>query len=64
MIDVVGERDLAQRLAGGHALRRLARLVLGQLRRAAEPCALGHGAHPAFVGPLQDQIALELGNAG
>src|SRR5262249_47964062 len=38
--------------------------MLGQLRLAAEPCALGHGASAAFVGPLQDQIALELSDAG
>src|SRR5262247_3966445 len=44
VIDVVGKRDLAQRLAFFHAFQGFARLMLGQLRLAAEPCALGHRA--------------------
>jgi len=36
--------------------------VLGQLRLAAEANAFGQGADAALVGPLQNQIALELGN--
>src|SRR5262249_56654454 len=64
VIDGVGKRNLAQRLTGCHTLQGFARLMLGQLRLAAEPCALGHGAGAAFVGPLQDQIALELSDAG
>jgi hypothetical protein len=49
VIDVVGKRDLTQRLARSYSLQRLARLMLGELRPAAKRRALGHGAHPALV---------------
>lgn len=39
------------------------RLVLGELRLATEPRALGEGSGAAFAGPLQDQDAFELGDA-
>ena len=60
MVDIVGQRDLAQRLTSSHTPQRFARLMLGQLRPATEPRALGHGAGAALVSPLQDQVALEL----
>jgi hypothetical protein len=41
VIDVVGERDLAQQLAHRHALQGFALLVFCPLRLAAEPRALG-----------------------
>ena len=41
VIDVVGKRDLTRRLARSHSLQRLARLMLGELRPAAKPRALG-----------------------
>jgi hypothetical protein len=41
MVDIVGQRNLAQRLARSHALQRLARLMLGELGLAAEPNAFG-----------------------
>jgi hypothetical protein len=34
--------------------------MLGQLRLAAKPRAIGQCAGAAFVGALQDQVALEL----
>src|SRR5262249_28101742 len=50
VVNVVRERDLAQRLAGRHALQRLARLVLGELWLATKPRALSHGAaRPSLV---------------
>ena len=52
VVDVVGQRNLAQRLARSHALQRLARLMLSELRLAAKPDALGQGADAALVGPL------------
>jgi hypothetical protein len=60
MVDVVGERDLAQRLALCHALQHFARLMLGQLGFATEPHAIGEGADAPLVGSLKDQIAFEL----
>lgn len=41
MIDVVGERNLAHRLANLHTLQDLAGLMLGQLRPATEPLVFG-----------------------
>src|SRR5215471_11876803 len=64
MIDGVGKRNLAQRLAGCHTLQGFARLMLGQLRLPAKSYAFGHGASAAFVSPLQDQAALKFSNAG
>jgi hypothetical protein len=50
VVDGVGERDLSQRLAGVHALKRLACLVRRQLARAAEQHAIGLGAlRPSLV---------------
>src|SRR5215467_1599287 len=47
VIDVVGKRDLAQRLTCCHTLQGFARLTLGQLRLPAKSYALGHGASAA-----------------
>src|SRR5215472_19237867 len=58
VIDSVGKRNLAQRLASCHTLQGFARLMLGQLRLPAKSYAFGHGASAAFVSPLQDQAAL------
>ena len=63
MIDAVGERNLAQRLAGRHTLQGFARLMLRQFRPATEPLALGHGTGTALIGPLQNQIPFKFGNA-
>src|SRR5215472_7093631 len=64
VIDVVGKRDLAQRLTCCHTLQGFARLMLGQLRLPAKSYALGHGASAAFVSPLQDQAALKFSDTG
>ena len=64
MAHVVAGGDLAQRfVATVAALDRLALLVRGELRLAAQLHAARHGARPAFAGARADQLALELGQA-
>jgi hypothetical protein len=48
--------------AGGHALKDLGPLVIGQFRLAAEPRASLAGDSPPFVGPLDDAVAFVFGH--
>jgi hypothetical protein len=64
VIDGVTQRDLAERLAGSHALQGFRRVMLLEHWATTEPLALSHGTSAAFVGSLLDQAALELGESG
>jgi hypothetical protein len=62
MTDIVAACDLAHRLAVAVAATdRLAPLVVGQFRFAAELDTTRHGPRPAFAGARADQIPFELG---